>query len=321
MNELSATPTNSDESIFICNICLDIANNPVITQCGHLFCWACLYRWMNTKSTSVQNNNNNATTPCPVCKCLVTKSNLIPLYVNAINSTNKQSIQSKCTKSESSAALSPANTASNEAVTSSLSSVPSSGSGIAGYQASDGLEASEPRAEDGGQSHTNNNTPLDVPSSTGGVGETIPNRPLVSHNEINNSILLEELTRTMNSIRTHDDADDEHRAMGFFPSLFTLQLSMFTNYIWNGSRSGTVNTSRTNNPNRNASVFEYVTELFDFASSDSNPDPSTFHGAGNDNPSNAYDELVINRLNHQQRELSRFLIGLGFFVLFCLLFI
>ena len=26
-----------------CNICLEIANEPIITTCGHLFCWPCFY--------------------------------------------------------------------------------------------------------------------------------------------------------------------------------------------------------------------------------------------------------------------------------------
>jgi E3 ubiquitin-protein ligase RNF5 len=60
-----------DESAFICNICLDITNkDPVVTQCGHLYCWPCLYRWLNTNHTT-----------CPVCKAGVSRENIIPLFI------------------------------------------------------------------------------------------------------------------------------------------------------------------------------------------------------------------------------------------------
>lgn len=31
------------ESPFECNICLEIATEPILTNCGHLFCWPCIY--------------------------------------------------------------------------------------------------------------------------------------------------------------------------------------------------------------------------------------------------------------------------------------
>ena len=27
-----------------CNVCYDTAREPVVTLCGHLYCWPCLYR-------------------------------------------------------------------------------------------------------------------------------------------------------------------------------------------------------------------------------------------------------------------------------------
>ena len=37
--------TNEGESgVFECNICLEQAHEPVVTFCGHLFCWSCLWR-------------------------------------------------------------------------------------------------------------------------------------------------------------------------------------------------------------------------------------------------------------------------------------
>ncbi len=32
-----------NESNFECTICMDIAKEPVVTKCGHLFCWPCIY--------------------------------------------------------------------------------------------------------------------------------------------------------------------------------------------------------------------------------------------------------------------------------------
>ncbi|KAJ8774917.1 hypothetical protein K2173_019921 [Erythroxylum novogranatense] len=52
--------TNVDEAgDFDCNICLELAQNPIVTLCGHLYCWPCLYRWLNHHSQSHE---------CPVCK-------------------------------------------------------------------------------------------------------------------------------------------------------------------------------------------------------------------------------------------------------------
>ena len=44
-----STTTDSDEkkgddsgSYWDCTICFDTAVDPVVTQCGHLFCWNCI---------------------------------------------------------------------------------------------------------------------------------------------------------------------------------------------------------------------------------------------------------------------------------------
>ena len=34
-----APPTDDEEVPFECNICLEMASNPVVTLCGHLYCW------------------------------------------------------------------------------------------------------------------------------------------------------------------------------------------------------------------------------------------------------------------------------------------
>mmetsp|Transcript_9400 Transcript_9400/g.20015 ORF Transcript_9400/g.20015 Transcript_9400/m.20015 type:complete len:470 (-) Transcript_9400:62-1471(-) len=38
---------SSADARFTCAICLDsVSNEPVVTRCGHLFCWECLYTWL-----------------------------------------------------------------------------------------------------------------------------------------------------------------------------------------------------------------------------------------------------------------------------------
>ncbi|KAJ3258549.1 hypothetical protein HK103_003509 [Boothiomyces macroporosus] len=62
-----------EEILFECNICLDTASNPVVTMCGHLYCWPCISKWMNSGQTS--------SNTCPICKSGIQKENIIPIYV------------------------------------------------------------------------------------------------------------------------------------------------------------------------------------------------------------------------------------------------
>lgn len=61
----------SSESFYDCNICLDVARDPVLTCCGHLFCWPCFYQLSYVYSKAKE---------CPVCKGEVTESGIIPIY-------------------------------------------------------------------------------------------------------------------------------------------------------------------------------------------------------------------------------------------------
>lgn len=64
---------------FVCNICLEGVKDkdPVVTQCGHLYCWPCLYRWLNTR-------HGDGT--CPICKAGVTQENVIPIFIKGSSS-------------------------------------------------------------------------------------------------------------------------------------------------------------------------------------------------------------------------------------------
>ncbi|CAM0148007.1 unnamed protein product [Urochloa decumbens] len=56
---------------FECNICFELPQEPIVTLCGHLFCWPCLYKWLRIHSHSPE---------CPVCKAVVEEDKLVPLY-------------------------------------------------------------------------------------------------------------------------------------------------------------------------------------------------------------------------------------------------
>lgn len=61
-------------SFYDCNICLEMARDPVLTCCGHLFCWPCFYRLSYAYSVAKE---------CPVCKGEVTEASIIPIYGSA----------------------------------------------------------------------------------------------------------------------------------------------------------------------------------------------------------------------------------------------
>ncbi|KAI3841001.1 hypothetical protein MKX03_018232 [Papaver bracteatum] len=67
----SGSGDRNDMANFNCSICLDLAQDPIVTLCGHLYCWPCLYKWFETHSLPQE---------CPVCKALIQEDKLVPLY-------------------------------------------------------------------------------------------------------------------------------------------------------------------------------------------------------------------------------------------------
>jgi len=63
----------SDVNLFSgdCFICFCPPNEPVITHCGHIYCWPCIFTWLNS---------NRTTLSCPVCKNGISVDELIPIY-------------------------------------------------------------------------------------------------------------------------------------------------------------------------------------------------------------------------------------------------
>ncbi len=46
-----------------CSICLDDLKNPRRTQCNHIFCYKCVYNWINEENYYGEKNNS-----CPLCR-------------------------------------------------------------------------------------------------------------------------------------------------------------------------------------------------------------------------------------------------------------
>ncbi|GLT73834.1 hypothetical protein SLA2020_456670 [Shorea laevis] len=78
----SSNSGNGEAGDFECNICFELAQDPIVTLCGHLFCWPCLYKWLHIHSHSQE---------CPVCKALIEEEKLVPLYGRGKSSTDPRS--------------------------------------------------------------------------------------------------------------------------------------------------------------------------------------------------------------------------------------
>ncbi|VVB03071.1 unnamed protein product [Arabis nemorensis] len=74
--------TGSDGSFFDCYICLDLAKDPVVTNCGHLYCWSCLYHWLQVSVAK----------ECPVCKGEVSVKTLTPIYGRGKNKRESEEV-------------------------------------------------------------------------------------------------------------------------------------------------------------------------------------------------------------------------------------
>ena len=80
-HKLIPVPTavsDNDSGYFECNICLDSAHDPVVTLCGHLYCWPCIYKWLHVKTSSPDASQQQPS--CPVCKADISPNSLVPLY-------------------------------------------------------------------------------------------------------------------------------------------------------------------------------------------------------------------------------------------------
>ncbi|KAL4308673.1 hypothetical protein GQ457_01G004660 [Hibiscus cannabinus] len=76
-----------DSSCFDCSICFEPAKDPVVTLCGHLYCWPCIYKWLHIRISSLDADSKQKN--CPVCKANISSGSLVPLYGHSTSSQSK----------------------------------------------------------------------------------------------------------------------------------------------------------------------------------------------------------------------------------------
>ena len=101
MSARTVSKKNETDTRFSCSICFESVVEPVVTACGHLYCWPCLYRWLEPgmlageresllhpdrgHSTAGALYQHPAADPsrrvCPVCKSPCSVPTVIPIYV------------------------------------------------------------------------------------------------------------------------------------------------------------------------------------------------------------------------------------------------
>lgn len=100
-NTMDQSHQNAADVRFSCNICFEAVYEPVVTACGHLYCWSCLYKWLEPgllphereglglvyPSTQIHNASKRV---CPVCKAPCSVKGIIPIYVR--NNTEHRSV-------------------------------------------------------------------------------------------------------------------------------------------------------------------------------------------------------------------------------------
>lgn len=76
-----------ENDCFDCSICLESAHEPVVTLCGHLYCWPCIFRWLQVQNSSDELDQRPS---CPVCKADISHTSLVPLYGRGTSSSDSE---------------------------------------------------------------------------------------------------------------------------------------------------------------------------------------------------------------------------------------
>jgi RING-type zinc-finger len=121
--------SKSFDARFCCNICLEAVTEPVVTRCGHLYCWPCLYQWLApgmrpqersylglrrpSSSSSGLLPLDETRRSCPVCKATCSVDTVVPIYVRNTDDAQQQQQPVQQQQHDSPAATTTTTTASN----------------------------------------------------------------------------------------------------------------------------------------------------------------------------------------------------------------
>lgn len=106
-SSLASENAHYRDSRFGCNICLESVVDPVVTLCGHLYCWPCLFRWLEPGMTASEfaalwGHSRSAPVDtsrrtCPVCKATCSVATVVPIYVRGNHEIGDRSTKAKST--------------------------------------------------------------------------------------------------------------------------------------------------------------------------------------------------------------------------------
>lgn len=89
----SKTGPEKVSTCFDCSICLEFARDPVVTLCGHLYCWPCIYKWLEfQKSSSL---SSHECYQCPVCKAEISHESIVPVYSHGRRLSEDEEVDNK----------------------------------------------------------------------------------------------------------------------------------------------------------------------------------------------------------------------------------
>ena len=73
-----------------CSICLDDLKNPRRTQCNHIFCYKCVYNWINEKNYYGEKNLS-----CPLCRSNMGVLSRVNIKIKKNDKINKKVTKKK----------------------------------------------------------------------------------------------------------------------------------------------------------------------------------------------------------------------------------